>query len=174
MAYAIKLPLFDEIAASLRERKRYQKELSEQEVAQIMGSVARSLLAGQAKIRAVVPKPRVHIENGVGTVSGNIRVEAPIKATITVTCALENDGAPQHVKLVRSNVVEEDVALPARRALRDLNLNQKVSEKLSDPNQALSAALASQLESRGVMLTDTGLHFHEHTLVVDLKGEPRP
>src|ERR1051326_7897037 len=79
MVSAVKLPLLDEIAASLRETKRYQKELSEQDIAQIMGWVARSLLAGQAKIRAIVPKPRVHIENGVGTVSGTVRVEAPFK-----------------------------------------------------------------------------------------------
>ncbi|GHO72463.1 hypothetical protein KSD_02340 [Ktedonobacter sp. SOSP1-85] len=171
MADIPNLPLFDEVAASLREKKRYQKELSEQEVAQVMESVIRSLLAGQAKIKAVVPKPTVHIEHEVGTVSGNVRVEAPIKATITVDCALENDVVPQHLKLIGSNI-KEDAPLPAKLALKALNLKQRVSEKLADPNQALSAALARQLQSRGVRLTETGLHFHERMLVIDLKGEP--
>ncbi|GHO60719.1 hypothetical protein [Ktedonobacter robiniae] len=171
MADIPNLPLFDEVAASLREKKRYQKELSEQEVAQVMESVVRSLLAGQAKIKAVVPKPTVHIEHEVGTVSGNVRVEAPIKATITIDCALENDVVPQHLKLIGSNI-KEDAPLPAKLALKALNLKQRVSEKLADPNQALGAALARQLQSRGVRLTETGLHFHERMLVIDLKGEP--
>lgn len=171
MGYATKLPLFDEVATSLKEKKRYQRELSEQEATQIMESVVKSLLAGQTKIRAVVPKPTVHIKDEVGTVSGDIRVESPIQATITIDCALENDATPQHLKLIKSNV-KEDAALAAMLALRALKLEQKVSKKLSDPNQAFGEALASQLKSRGVRLTDTGLHFNEHTLVVDLKGEP--
>lgn len=171
MAYATKLPLLDEVAMSLKEKRSYRKELSEQEVAQIMESVIRSVLAEQTKVSVVVSKPTVHIKDDMGTVSGNVQVESPIQATIAIDCALENAATPQHLKLRKSNV-KEDAALAAMLALRALKLEQRVNEKLSDPNQALSDALASQLESRGVRLTDTGLHFNAHTLVVDLKGEP--
>ena len=167
---ATPLPIFDEVASSLKEKGIYQKELSEQEVAQIMESVVKSLLAGQQKIKAVVPKPAVHIENEVGSVSGNVRVESPIKATITVDCTLGNDVAPQHLKLINSDI-KEDAALPARLALKALNLKRRVGETLSDPNHALGAALGDQLRARDVRLTSTELHFNRDTLAVNLKGE---
>jgi len=171
MQHTVQFPLFDEVARALREKGSYHKELSEQEVAQIMEGVVQNLLAGQAKIKAVVPRPTVHIEHEVGTVSGNVRVEAPIKATIKVDCVLGNDVTPQHLKLIKSDVHEE-AGLVAKPILKMVNVERRMREALNNPNQALGTALGSQLQPRGVRLTATELHFNEQTLTVDLKGEP--
>ena|SRR5690348_11870137 len=170
MQHAEQLPLLDEVAGSLREKGSYHKELSEQEVAQIMESVVQNLLAGQGKIKAAIPRPAVHIENEVGTVSGDVRVDAPIKATISVDCVLGNDVTPQRVKLIRSDV-QEKAGIAEKLMLKAVNVKRRMNEALQDPNQALGDALESQLLPRGVKLTSTGLHFHERTLAVDLKGE---
>ncbi len=171
MAHVIHLPIFDEMAGSLKEKGNYSKELSEQEVVQIMESIVQNLLAGQQKVKATVPSPKVHIENEVATVSSEAHVESPVKATIAINCKLGNDVTPQKLKLLQSDVQEKAGPLDKLK-LKAVNVEHRVQKTLSDPNQALSTALASQLQPRGVRLTDTALHFHKQTLAVNLKGEP--
>jgi len=171
MEHVAQQPLFDEVAGALKEKGNYSKELSEQEVVQIMEDVVQNILAGQQRVKAVIPRPSVHIENEVATVSSEARVESPVKATITVHCTLGNDVTPQKLKLIQSDVQEQ--AGPVEKLkLKAVNVERRVRETLSDPNQALSSALESQLQPRGVRLTDTELHFHKQTLAVHLKGGP--
>jgi hypothetical protein len=171
MAHVIQLPIFDEMAESLKKKGSYSKELSEQEVVQIMESIVQNLLTGQQKVKAAVPTPKVHIENDVATVSSETHVESPVKATIAINCKLGNDVSPQRLKLIQSDV-QEKAGLLDKLKLKAVNVEHRVKKTLSDPNQALSNALESQLEPRGVRLTETALHFHNQTLAVNLKGKP--
>jgi hypothetical protein len=170
MAHVIQLPIFDEMAGSLKKKGSYSKELSEQEVVQIMEGIVQNLLAGQQKIKAAIPAPKVHIENDVATVSSEAHVESPVKATIAIDCKLGNDVSPQRLKLIQSDVHEKAGPVDKLK-LKAVNIEHRVKKTLSDPNQALRNALESQLEPRGVKLTDTGLHFNKEKLAVNLKGE---
>lgn len=171
MEHVTHLPLFDEVAGALKEKGSYSKELSEQDVVQIIEDIVQNILAGQQRVKAVVPRPSVHIENEVATVSSEARVESPVKATITVHCTLGNDVTPQKLKLIQSDVQEK--AGPVEKLkLKAVNVEHRVREALSHPNQALSSALERQLQPRGARLTDTELHFHGQTLAVNLKGGP--
>lgn len=171
MAHVIQLPIFDEMAESLKKKGSYSKELSEQEVVQIMESIVQNLLAGQQKIKAAVPTPKVHIENDVATVSSETHVDSPVKATIAINCKLGNDVSPQKLKLIQSDV-QEKAGFVDKLKLKAVNVEHRVKKTLSDPNQALSNALESQLEPRGVRLTETALHFNQQKLAVNLKGKP--
>ena len=171
MERVIPLPLFDEIAGSLKQKGSYSKELSEQEVVQIMEGIVQNLLTGQQRVKATVPTPKVHIENDVATVSSETHVESPVKATIAINCKLGNDVTPQRLKLIQSDVQEKAGPIDKLK-LKAVNIEHRIQKTLSDPNQALSNALESQLEPRGVRLTDTALHFNKEKLAVNLKGGP--
>lgn len=166
-----KLPLFDQAAIALRGQGVFEKELTAQELAQIMSEVMTSFTAGQDTVRASVPTMNVWIEKSRCVVSGAVRVEKPIQATITVSCALVNDTAPQRLKLDDLKI-EQEAGFVVRLALKAINIEGRAREALKDPNQALGHALGSQLESRGVRLTETGLHFNDISLVVCLRGQP--
>lgn len=167
----LRLPLFDQIAIALKEIGVFQRELTAQELSQIMSGVITSLTAGQEAVRASVPTMDVQIENARGVVNGAVRVEKPIKATIRVNCALTNDTAPQRLRLDGLNI-QQEAGFAAKMALKAFNIEGKAREALRDPNQALGLTLGSQLEPRGVKLTEIGLHFNDRTLAVSLKGQP--
>jgi hypothetical protein len=171
MAHVIQLPIFDEMAESLKKKGSYSKELSEQEVVQIMESIVQNLLTGQQKVKAAVPTPKVHIENDVATVSSETHVESPVKATIAINCKLGNDVSPQRLKLIQSDIQEKAGPLDKLK-LKAVNVEHRVQKTLSDPNQALRTALENQLQPRGARLTDTALHLHKQTLAINLKGGP--
>lgn len=58
----VQIPLLDQAAAMIKEKGSFQKELTGSELAEIMGSVVRSLTAGQDAVRATVPTMQVRIE----------------------------------------------------------------------------------------------------------------
>lgn len=166
----IRLPLFDQVANALREAGHFEKELSAQELSQIMSGVITSLTAGQEAVRASVPEMQVQIERARGVVAGSVRVEKPIKATIKINCALANDTAPQRLRL-DGLTIQQEARFAAKMALKAVNIEGKAREALKDPNRALGLALGSQLEPRGVRLTGLGLHFNERTLAISLRGQ---
>jgi hypothetical protein len=166
----VHLPLFDEAAQAIKERGSYQRELTAQELAGIMSGVVTGLTQGQESVKASMPTMDVRIENAKGIVNGSVRVESPIKATIKVNCALDNDAAPSRIKLAGLDI-QQEAGFAAKLALKAVNIEGKAREALRDPNRALELALGSQLKSRGVNLTGLGLHFNESTLAVSLRGE---
>jgi len=165
----IRLPLVDEAAQAIKEKGGYQRELTAQELASIMSGIVIGLTQEQEAIKALVPAMTVRIEKARGIVGGTVRVESPIQATIKVNCVLDNDAVPNRIKLVKLDV-QQEAGLAAKIALKLMNIEGKVRKALQDPNQALGEALASQLEPRGVRLTEVGLHFNEQTLAVNLRG----
>jgi hypothetical protein len=167
----VKLPLFDQAAIALKETGVFEKELSAQELAQIMSGVITSLTAGQDAVKASVAGMQVQIEKSRGVVRGAVRVEKPIQATIKVNCALANDTSPQKVRLDGLDI-QQEAGFAAKLALKAVNIEGKAREALQNPNQALGLALGSQLAPRGVQLTGLGLHFNERSLAVSLKGRP--
>jgi hypothetical protein len=166
----VRLPLFDEAAQALKEKGVYQRELTAQELAGIMSGIVTSLTQGQEAVKASVPAMTVKIEKAKGIVGGSVKVEKPIQATIKVNCALDNDTAPNRIKLAGLDI-QTEAGFAAKLALKAVNIEGKAREALRDPNQALGLALASQLEPRGVKLTGVGLHFNEQTLAVNLRGQ---
>lgn len=168
-----KLPLFDQVAFALKETGVFQRELSAQELSQIMSGVIASLTAGQETVRASVPNMEVQIEKAKGVVNGAVRVEKPIQAIIRVNCTLANDIDPQRLKLDGLNI-QQEAGFAAKMALKAVNIEGKAKQALKDPNQALGLALGSQLKPRGVKLTGLGLHFNDRTLAVSLTGQPLP
>jgi len=48
--------------------------------------------------------------------------------------------------------------------LGTMNIDRKVRDALSDPNQTLGRVLGMQLQPKGVQLTGLGLHFNEKNL----------
>ena len=167
----VQIPLLDQAAAAIKDKGSFQKELTGQELAEIMGSVVKSLTAGQEAVRATVTTMQVQIERQQGTVAGNIQVEKPITATIGVRCTLGNDTAPNRLRLVGLDV-EEKASFAAKLPLKAVNIKRKAQHALRDPNQALFTAFGSQLEPKGVRLTGIGLHFGDTTLAVALNGQP--
>jgi hypothetical protein len=164
------LQLFDEAAQTIKERGSYKRELTAQELAGIMSGVVAGLLQGQESVRASVPLLDVRIENAKGIVNGSVKVEKPIQAIIRVICALDNDAPPGRIKLAGLNI-QQEAGFAARLALKAVNIEEKIREALRDPNKALRLALSSELEPRGVLLTDLGLNFNVSTLTVNIEGE---
>ncbi len=60
----------------------------------------------------------------------------------------------------------------AKLALGAMNIDVKVKDALSDPNQILGRVLGTQLQAKDVQLTGLGLHFNEKNLAVSLTGHP--
>jgi len=165
----VRLPLFEEAAQVLKEKGIYKRDLTAQELANIMSEIVANLTQGQESVKASVPSMAVDIVKAKGTVAGVVKVEKPIQATIKVSCALDNGTVPDRIKLAGLDI-QTEAGFAAKLALKAVNIEGKAREALRDPNQALGSALASQLEPRGVKLTEVGLHFNEQTLSVDLKG----
>ncbi len=167
----VPLPLFDEAAAALRQSGSYRRDLSAQELAQIMRLIVEGLLSGQEAVRASILHTDVRIEQDQGFVSSRAEVRSPIRATVQTDCALGNDTAPGRIRLLDLNV-QQEAGFLAKQALRAFDLEGRARRALSDPNQALALALRSQLEPRGATLSALGLHFNEQTLTVVLHGDP--
>ena len=167
----IPLPIFEEAAVALREKGAFSKQLTSQELGQMMSSVVKSLLAGQNAVRATVPTMDVRIERSKGTVAGAVQVESPIKATIKLNCVLGNDTASQGIRLENLDI-QQEASFLAKATLKAANIDGQARKLLKDPNQALGDALDKQLRPRGVELTGIGLHFQENTLGVSLSGNP--
>lgn len=167
----VSVPLLDQAASQIKETGSFQKNLTDKELESIMQSVVQGLMTGQEKVKASVPSMQVKIAGQQGIVDGSVRLEKPISATINLRCTLGNDAASDRLRLVGLDVKEE-AGFAARIALKAVNIKGKAEDKLRDPNQALFAALGSQLETRGVRLTGIGLHFQENSLAVTLKGQP--
>jgi hypothetical protein len=103
----VKLPLFDEAAAILKEKGIYRKELTSEELAGIMSGIVSKLTEGQDAVKASVPSMDVKIEKAKGTVTGAVRVEKPIQATIKVNCALDNDNETNRIRLADLKIEQE-------------------------------------------------------------------
>lgn len=164
-------PLFEKIAAQLRQKGVFQSDLSDQDFAGLMRGVVESLVSGQEKVKASITNISVGIENQSGTVSGIVQVEKPIKASIGVNCVFANDTPPGRIKLIKLDV-NETAGFAAKITLKAFNFKGKAEEALRDPNLALTTALTKQLESKGIRLTQTGFHFKDTSLSVSLRGEP--
>lgn len=169
--YLASVPIIEQAAAALKETGFFHQELTRADVVGIMQGVVNGLLTDQDKVRAGIPTMDVRIENQQALVTGSVRLEKPIKATIQISCVLANDQKPQRLRLVRLDI-QEKAGLAARAVLKAVNIKGKAKSALSDPNRALFAALGEQLKPKGIELTGIGLHFREEALVVGLKGKP--
>jgi hypothetical protein len=166
----LRLPLFDEAAQTIKEIGSFQRNLTPQELADIMSVIVAGFIQGQESISASVPRLDVRIANAEGIVNGSVRVEKPIQALIRVICVLDNDPVPGRIKLAGLDI-QQEAGFAARLALKAVNIEDKIREALRDPNKALKHALSSQLTPRGVLLTGLSLNFSDSTLAVSLEGK---
>lgn len=173
MIRVISLPLFDQVAASLRRSGQYQTELTADDVTSIMHAVAASLLADQRIVSARIERLENRIVDAEGTNSAVIAVSRPLTATIEATFTFVNDTAQDRIRL-KSDTIRSRARFPARLLLQTLDLEGRVRRALADPERALQLVLARQLEPHGVTVTDVGLHFGTSTLSVDLRGGAVP
>ncbi|MBI2330514.1 hypothetical protein HYU94_03910 [Candidatus Daviesbacteria bacterium] len=167
----IDLPLFNTAAERLRNTGVFQQNLTNEDVAGIMSSVAGSLVAAREDVSAKIAHMSVGIEKQQGRVSGLVVVERPLSAKISLDCVLANDNVPGRIKLA-SLKVDEDAGWVQRGILMALNIKGRAKKALGDPNSAFEKALATQLEPRGVRLTKVALQFNDRTLAIDLMGRP--
>lgn len=163
--------IFDQVSTALKEKGEFHADLTDSQVTEIMSGVITGLLAGQERIKASVPSIKVRIERGNGLVNGVVLLEKPLNATIRVYCVLGNDSNPQRIKLNSLDIVQE-AGFKEKIALKVMNIEGKAKSILQDPNKALNDVLSSELKSRGVALTELGLHFSGNSLAVNLKGKP--
>jgi len=170
--YLKSVPLLDQAAAQIKEGGIFKQDLSPEDLAGIMTGVVGGLLSGQDAVKANVPQMDVHIQGQQGIVKGTIIVEKPIKAEIGINLRLGNDSQPQQLSLLNLDVTEK-AGMAARLALRAVNIKGKAEKALRNPNQALFTALSTQLESRGVKLSDIGLNFGQETLAINLRGSSK-
>jgi hypothetical protein len=167
----LRLPLFDEAAQTIKKIGSFQRDLTAQELADIMSGIGAGLIQEQESISASVPLLDVRIENAEGIVNGSVKVDKPIQALIRVICVLNNDTVPGRIKLAGLDI-QQEAGFAARLALKAVNIEDKIREALRDPNKALRLALSSQLTPRGVLLTGLGLNFNDSILAVSLEGKP--
>ena len=120
----VQVPLFEQVAAELRQNGTFQRDLTGQDVSGIMRGVVQSLVSGQDAVRASIASMNVGIEKQQGSVSGSVRVEKPINATIGVNCVLGNDKTPGRIRLVSLDIKEE-AGFAAKMALKAVNLKGK-------------------------------------------------
>ena len=79
----VRLPLFEEAAQVLKEKGIYKRDLTAQELANIMSEIVANLTQGQESVKASVPSMAVDIVKAKGTVAGVVKVEKPIQATLS-------------------------------------------------------------------------------------------
>lgn len=168
-ATILPLPLLDEAAAALRRTGCYGGRLAPEELAQLMGSVMEGLLAGQEVVRAEPAAAGVRIEGGRGSVTGGLRVTAPLKATLEAHLVLENGPTAGTLRLA-SLEIRQEAGFLAKQALRTLDIAGRARRLLDDPNRALYLGLAAQLKLRGAELVGLALAFEDNCLTVDLEG----
>jgi hypothetical protein len=166
----LRLPLFDEAAQTIKEIGFFQRDLTAQELTDIMSVIVDGLIQEQESISASVPRLDVRIENAEGILNGSLKVDKPIQALIRVICALDNDPVPGRIKLAHLDI-QQEAGFAARLALKAVNIEDKIREAVRDPNKALWLALSSQLTPRGVLLTGLDLNFKDSTLAVSLEGK---
>ncbi|MEK7339781.1 MAG: hypothetical protein AABZ92_03610 [Verrucomicrobiota bacterium] len=164
----VEVPLLDQAAKMLKEQRSFEKELSAQDLTQILSEVIKSLLAGHNAITASVTDMEVEIENQQCVFDGTVLIEKPIQAGITIHCALANADMPQRLKVTKLHI-QQEATFFAKVALKAANV--KIQEKLKDPNQALYLVLESQLKTKGAKLTAIQLHCNEKSVTVRLEGE---
>ena len=168
-ATILPLPLLHEAAAALGRTERYGGRLAPEELAQLMGSVLEGLLAGQEVVRAEPTPTAVRIEGGRGSVTGGVRVTAPLKATLEAHLVLENGPTAGTLRLAALEIRQEAGFL-AKQALRTLDVEGRARRLLDDPNRALYLGLAAQLEPRGARLHGLTLLFTDGALAVEMVG----
>lgn len=170
-----RLPLMDEIVQSIKESGGFEKELSDQEVSEIMSEIIKTMAAENDRVSASLLSIKVAIgkvkDEVVGRVEGAVRISSPIQANLNINFELGNDKDPKRLKLNSFNM-QKNASMGANIALNAAGVERKARRALSNPNQTLGSALDSQLRIRGLTLTDLGLHFTENnTLSVSLKGQ---
>ena len=172
---SVKVPFLDQVAEAIKNTGTFQKDLSPEELSEIMRGVVKGFLAGQDKVKARVSAMSVKIENERGTVAGSVEVEEPIKATISVNLTLGNDTRPNRLTVLDFDIQEEAAGFAAKLALKAIDIEGKAQEALRDPNQALEMVLGSQLKPKGVKLTRVQMLFKgNNALSAILEGFPLP
>lgn len=166
----IDVPIIEDAAEKLKAGKSYNKDLSGQEMSEIMKSVIDGILTDQKAVRASVPLMNVDIKNQEGIVRGTVQVESPIKAVVDIRCVLGNSDKEGVLKLVDLEV-NEKAGFAAKVALKAVNIENKARNALQNPNKALLQAMDAQLRQKGAKAEEISLSFQENdTLSIALEG----
>jgi len=170
----VQYPLFDEVASELKFKGIYQKQLSAEELAEIMKGVVKGLLANQSQVRASVPTMDVSIANMQGTIKGVARIEAPIQAEIGVNCVLGNSKVTGQRLSLEGFKYTQKAGFTAGLALGALKVEAQARKVLVNPDSALYLALKSQLDPRRAEITEMNFGFTDKaTFAIDLRGKAK-
>lgn len=169
------VPLLEEVAAALLQKGKFNRNLSDVELAEVMRSVVNGLVGGVEKVSAAITNLGVHIDKQRGNVEASVQVSKPISAGIDLNVTLGND-TNDHTRLALVGLtVNERAGMAAKLALKAVNLKGRAASVLQDPNTSLFNAFNKQLSQRGAKLTGMQLQFtSENTLAVGLQGQPAP
>ena len=166
------VPIFDAIADQIKLGKRFEQNLTQEDLEGIMRGVVGSLLA-KYKMKNIVAKlANLHVgfAEQKGSLNGAIQIVSPIPATIGIDCVLANDDKPGRIKL-ETLAVREGANIAETLLLAPFGVTGQIEQVLGNPTGALKESLAGQLTPRGVKLTGTSFHFAETTMPVIIAGE---
>ena len=163
------IPLFENIASSIKQTGKFEQSMTGQDVEQIMKGVVSGLLTNQDTVDANISKMDVNIENSQGKVNGTVVINKPISASIEIDCILGNGNKENGLNLV-SLKVNEKAGFIAKMALAAVDIEGKARDTLQNPNQALFNSLSKQLEPKNITLTNIRLQFKDNSLNVSLSG----
>ena len=163
-------PFLDQAADEIKDKGKFQKELEGSDLNKIFEGVIAGLLSENKEVEAEVSVEPILIENQEGVVSVSVQLTEPIKAVIEINLVMANSQEPGKIR--KKNLdIKEKAGIFQKVALKVFKLKGKAEGALSDLNDSLLNGLNSQLEPKGVRLTDISLSFKDNTLEVSASGE---
>lgn len=160
-----------EISTALRKEAVFNRDLTSQEVEQMMAEIVSGLIAGGGKVDGNVQSLSVTIQEEKARLMASVNVSNPIKAGINLSFGLENAQESGNLKLSGEPVIDEHPdGVKAKIALKAVGLRGKLASQLASPNDLIFKGLGDYLRKDGVQLQEMGLTLNQSTLGVRLQG----
>ncbi len=168
----IESPVINDLTKNLSETGRYQKDLSERDVAEIMGATVNGLMSTyKDQVRAQPPVFNVKIQNEQSIFNGKVKIESPIGATLGLDLTLGVDPEKSGGLKLQNFKLDVQAGFIQKTAINALNIEGKIRDKLKDPNEALKEGLNFMLNSKGLKVGNIRAFFKtNNTLSIAVIG----
>lgn len=163
--------LLSEFSTALKEKGVFERDLTSQEVEQMMAEIVSGLIAGSGKVDGNVQSLSVAIKEAKARLKASVRVSSPIKAGIDLSFGLENMKQIGTLMLSEEPIIDEHPdGMKAKIALKTFNLKGKLSSQLASPNELIFKGLGDYLRRGGVNLQSMALTLGHDTLFIRLQS----
>jgi hypothetical protein len=160
-------------ATQIKATGEFKQGLTGQEIEGMMKGIVGGVLQGNPSVEAKVPFMSVSIMSGKGEAKATIRIERPIRATVTANIVLGNEKTGKNAIVLdglKVNTKADNLA--GRIALGAINVEARVRKALANPTQALTDYLGGELRKDGVHLEGIAMKFtQDDRLTVLLRGK---